>query len=92
MHRTIDREPKGKGWVKCELGVAGMMCRLEKVAEAIALFEIAYEIFPDIVALNQAALAYETLGQKQKAADFFVRMKEQAEQESHDVYAQAAVP
>lgn len=90
MHRTLDREPKGKGWVDCAVGLDGMMCKPDKVEEAIELFTIAYEIFPDIVALNQVALAFEILGNKQKAADYFARMKEQAEQESNDVYAQVA--
>ena len=90
MHRTVDREPKGKGWVDCAIGLDGMMCKPEKVNEAIQLFEIAYEIFPDIVALNQVALAYEILGDKPKAAGYFMRMKEQAKQQENGAYVQAA--
>lgn len=90
MHRTVDREPKGKGWVACSVAVDGMMCKPDKVGEAIELFKIAYEVLPDMVALNQIAIAYEMIGEKQEAADYFKRMKEQAEREGDDIYSQAA--
>lgn len=90
MHRTVNREPKGKGWVACAIGVEGMMCKPDKVKEAIDLFIIAHEIFPDIVALNQVAIAYEIIGEKEQASEFFDRMSEQAERESDEVYCQAA--
>ena len=90
MHRTLDREPKGKGWVDCASEFKGMKCRPEKVKEAIELFDIAYEILPDIVALNQIALGYETIGKKKKATNYFKRMKHQAERENNDAYIQAA--
>lgn len=89
-HRTVNREPKGEGWVACAVGVEGMMCKPDKVEEAIELFTIAYEIFPDIVALNQAAIAYEMIGDKEQALEFFGRMNEQAERENDDIYRQAA--
>lgn len=90
MHRTVNREPQGKGWVACAVGVAGMMCKRDKVKEAIDLFIIAYEVFPDVVALNQVAIAYEMVGEKEQASEFFGRMKKQAERESDEVYCQAA--
>jgi len=90
MHRTVGRDPKGKGWIPCEFGVEGMMCRPGKVTEAIELFRIAYEVFPDMVALNQVALAYEIIGDKKSATEYFGKMKEQAGRENDDVYAQAA--
>lgn len=90
MHRTVNREPKGKGWVHCAMGVKGMMCKPDKVKESIELFAIAYEVFADIVALNQIAIAYEIIGEKQEAAGYFKRMKDQAEREKDDIYSQAA--
>jgi tetratricopeptide (TPR) repeat protein len=90
MHRTLNRDPKGKGWVECGPGFEGFWCKPDRVKEAIEYFKIAYEVFPDIVALNQIALAYETLGEYQLAADFFERMKEQAQLENNDAYIQAA--
>jgi len=66
------------------------MCRPDKVAEAIGYFAIAYEVFPDIVALNQIAIAHEIIGEKQEATDYFKRMKQQAEREKDDIYRQAA--
>ena len=56
MHRTANREPKGQGWIQCINAAKGMMCRPEKVLEAIEYFKIAYEVWPDIVVLNQIAL------------------------------------
>lgn len=90
MHRTLNQEPKGKGWMDCKVGVEGLKCKPENVKEAIAYFEIAYEVFPDIVALNQIALAYETLGENQLAVEYFGQMKEQAQRENNDAYIQAA--
>jgi tetratricopeptide (TPR) repeat protein len=90
MHRTLNRDPKGKGWVSCAPHFEGIWCRPDKVEEAIEYFKIAYEVFPDIVALNQIAIAYETLGKYPLAIDFFARMKEQANLEGNDVYVQAA--
>jgi tetratricopeptide (TPR) repeat protein len=90
MHRTLDREPKGKGWVECGAVLQGLKCKPVKVLEAIEYFRIAYEIFPDIVALNQIALAYETLGETQMAIGFYQKMKEQARLESNEPYLQVA--
>ncbi len=90
MHRTANRAPKGKGWIACAVGAEGTMCKPEKVNEAIELFAIAYEVFPDIVALNQIAIAHEIIGDKQKAGEYFGKMKEQAEREEDSVYSQAA--
>jgi len=90
MHRTANREPKGKGWVSCAVGVEGMMCKPDQVEEAIELFKIAYEVFPDMVALNQVAIGYEVIGEKHKAADYFARLKQHAERENNDIYTRAA--
>jgi len=90
MHRTLDRDPKGKGWVKCGGVFDGLMCKPDKVKEAIEYFKIAYEVFPDIVALNQIALAYESVGEEQLAVEFYQRMKDQAQTENNDVYIQTA--
>ena len=90
MHRTLNQEPKGTGWVDCRVGVEGLKCKPKKVRDAIAYFQIAYEVFPDIVTLNQIALANETLGEKQLAVEYFGRMKEQAKLEKKDAYIQAA--
>jgi tetratricopeptide (TPR) repeat protein len=90
MHRTIDRKPKGRGWVSCAAGIDGMMCKPDKAKEAIELFTIAYEVLPDIAALNQVAIAYELLGDTQEASEYFGRMKTQAERENDEVYGQVA--
>jgi tetratricopeptide (TPR) repeat protein len=66
------------------------MCKPDKVKEAIEYFKKAYEIFPDIVALNQIALAYEFIGEKSVALDYFRRMKAQAEVDNNAAYSQAA--
>ncbi len=61
IHRALNRPPKGKGWVQCVNSPVGVMCRPEKVREAIEHFARAYQTFPDIFAFNQIALGYEML-------------------------------
>ena len=90
IHRTLNRAPKGKGWVQCVNGPAGPMCRPEKVRESIELFARAYQIFPDIVTLNQIALGYEMLGEREAARAHFVRMRERAIAENLSPYVRAA--
>ena len=90
VHRTLNRPPKGKGWQPCANGPAGLMCRPDKLREAIDLFRQAYAVFPDIVALNQIALRHEMLGELDAARDGFMQMKAQAEREQNTVYVQAA--
>jgi len=90
IHRTLNRPPKGKGWVQCVNSPAGVMCRPEKVRESIEHFQRAYQKFPDIVALNQMALGYEMLGEFEAARQNFSRMREQALAESIAAYVQAA--
>ena len=86
MHRTTNRAPKGSGWLQCLNAPQGMMCRHEKIREAIEYFKIAYEIWPDIVAINQIALSYEMIGEGEMAREYFQKMKTQAEQEDNEVY------
>ena len=90
VHRTLNRAPKGKGWVQCLNSPAGVMCRPEKVHESIAHFKRAYEIYPDIVALNQIALNYEMIGEIDAARDYFTRMRQQALEENNSIYVRAA--
>lgn len=90
VHRTLNRAPKGKGWVQCVNSPEGMLCRPEKVREAIEYFKIAYEVWPDIVALNQIALCNELIGDSGEARDCFERMLTQAEAEENDAYVKAA--
>jgi tetratricopeptide (TPR) repeat protein len=90
VHRTLNRPPRGKGWVQCVNSPAGVRCRPDKVRESIAHFERAYQKFPDIVALNQIALGYEMLGDFEAARQNFSRMREQALAESIAAYVQAA--
>ena len=90
IHRTLNRPPKGKGWVQCHNGPAGLLCRPARVRESLEYFKATYEIFPDIVALNQIALGYEMLGESQEARTYFTRMKEQAEREGNEPYRTAA--
>ena len=90
IHRTLNRAPKGQGWVQCVNAPAGLMCRPEKVRESIELFVRAYQTFPDIVALNQIALGHEMLGERQAARAHFTRMREQAITENLAAYVQAA--
>ena len=91
IHRTINKEPKGKGWVQCHNAPQGMLCKPDKVLESIEYFKIAYEVYPDIVALNQIALGYDLLGEKSKAKEYFIHMKDQAEREDNQTYIQAAL-
>ena len=91
IHRTVNKEPKGKGWVQCHSAPEGMMCKPDKVLESIEYFKISYEVYPNIVALNQIALGYDLIGEKSKAKDFFLQMKEQAENENNEAYIQSAV-
>ena len=86
VHRTLNRPPKGKGWVQCMNSPAGVMCRPEGVREAIAQFEKAYAIFPDVVARYQIALHYEMIGEREAARQNFLLVKEQVEREANPVY------
>ena len=90
FHGSANKEPKGKGWVQCLNTVNGVMCKPDKIEEAIEYYKIAYDIYPDIVALNQIALGYEMFGEKLKATEYFLLMKEQAEKESNEAYVQAS--
>jgi hypothetical protein len=90
IHRTLNRSPKGKGWVQAINAPAGLMCRPAKVRESIDLFVKAYQEFPDIVALNQIALAHEMLGEFEAARSHFTKMREQALVEANPAYVQAA--
>jgi hypothetical protein len=90
FHRTLNRPPKGKGWVQCVNSPVGLMCRPAKVRETIELFAKAYREFPDIVALNQIALAYEMLGDFESARTHYIKMRTQAVAEGNAVYADAA--
>ena len=90
FHRTLNRAPKGKGWVQCVNSPVGLMCRPAKVHEAIELFAKAYEEFPDIVALNQIALAYEMLGDFESARTHYIKMRAQAVDEGNTAYTDAA--
>src|SRR5262245_17037839 len=90
VHRTLNRAPKGKGWVPCRNAPTGMMCKPDKVREAIGYFKAAYDVFPDIVALNQIALSYEMLGEFEEARPYFQKMKEQALRQNMPAYVGAA--
>jgi tetratricopeptide (TPR) repeat protein len=90
VHRTLNRPPKGKGWVPCATGPDGLMCRPDKLREAIELFKKAYATFPDVAALNQVALRYEMLGEVDAAREAFTQMKAQALGEQNVPYVQAA--
>ena len=90
VHRTLNRPPKGEGWVQCVNSPAGVMCRPATVRESIEHFKKAYSIFPDIVALYQVALAYEMLGELEPAREHFVLVKAQAEKEANAAYRQGA--
>lgn len=90
VHRTLNRPPKGKGWVQCVNSPAGVMCRPDKLRESIEYFKKGYATFPDIVALNQIALAYEMLGEFEAAIRYFLLMKEQAQREANPAYLKAA--
>jgi tetratricopeptide (TPR) repeat protein len=90
VHRTLNRAPKGKGWVQCVNAPAGMMCKPDLLRESIEHYRKAYSIFPDIVALYQIALAHEMLGEREPAREHFRRVRAQAEKEGNAAYAQAA--
>ena len=90
IHRTLSRAPKGTGWVQCVNSPVGVMCRPDKIHESIAHFTKAYQTFPDIVAVNQIALAHEMLGEFEAARHHFTRMHEQALAENIPAYVQAA--
>jgi tetratricopeptide (TPR) repeat protein len=66
------------------------MCKPDKVRESIQHFKKAYEIFHDIVALNQIALAYEMIGEFEAARQYFLLMKEQTQREANAAYLKAA--
>ena len=91
IHRITNREPKGKGWVQCKNEPQGIMCKPDKVLEAIEYYKIACEIYPGIVALNQIAVKYLLLGEKSKAKEYFTKLKEQAEKENNEIYLQGAL-
>lgn len=90
IHRTLNRPPKGRGWVQCVNSPPGILCRPERVRESIELFTRAYRTYPDIVALNQIALAHEMLGELEAAREHFIRMREQALGEGIPAYVRAA--
>ena len=90
VHRTLNRPPKGKGWVQGVNMPEGLLCRPEKVRESIELFKTSYAIFPDIVVLNQIALAHEMIGELDAARETLVLMKAKAEREGSKPYLQAA--
>jgi tetratricopeptide (TPR) repeat protein len=90
MHRTLNREPKGKGWVPCKIEPIGLYYKPNKIREAIKYFEIAYSIYPEIITLNQIALCFEIIGEFEQAKLHFKNMQRQAEEEENDAYLQAA--
>lgn len=90
VHRTLNKIPKGNGWVQCLNSPPGVMCRPDKVREGITLFTKAYEIFPNIVALNQIALGYEMIGEFETARECFKGMHLQAQKENNNSYIKAA--
>ena len=87
VHRTLNRQPKGKGWVQCVNAPAGVMCRPDQVREAIEKFKQAYAVFPDVVALYQVALHYEMIGEAAAAKEHFLRVKAQVERDANPVYS-----
>ena len=86
IHRTLNRAPKGKGWVQCKNAPEGVLCRPAKVKESLGYFKTAYEICPNIVALNQIALGHEMIGESEEARAYFSLMKEQAQREDYEAY------
>lgn len=90
LHRAINRAPKGAGWVQCHNAPPGMLCRPEPLRAALALFEEAYAIWPDIVALNQVALGHEMLGDREAAHGHYQRMQAHAMREGDASYLRAA--
>ena len=90
IHRTLNRAPRGQGWVQCVNSPPGVMCRPEKVRASIEYFVKAHQAFPDIVALNQLALSHEMLGEAETACKYFTQMHAQALAENSSAYARAA--
>jgi hypothetical protein len=90
VHRALNRPPKGKGWVQAVNAPAGLMCRPAKVRDSIDLFTKAYQEFPDIVALNQIALAHDMPGELEAARSYFTKMRQQALAEENPAYVRAA--
>ena len=90
VHRTLNRAPKGKGWVQCVNAPAGIMCKPDLLRESIEHYRKAYSIFPDIVMLYQITLAYEMLGEAQLAREHSLAVRTQAEKEGNAAYRQAA--
>jgi hypothetical protein len=90
VHRTLNRPPNGQGWLQAVNAPAGLMCRPAKVRDSIELFAKAYQEFPDIVALNQIALAHEMLGEFEAARSYFTKMRQHALSEENPAYLQAA--
>jgi len=90
VHRTLNRPPTGKGWIQGVNMPEGLMCRPDKVREAIGLYQQSYAIFPDIVVLNQIAIAYEMIGELESARETVLRMKDQARSEGNAAYLNAA--
>jgi len=66
------------------------MCKPNNVSDFFVKQKTAYEIFPEIVVLNQIALAYEMLGEFTSAREYFLHMKNQAEREENSAYVSAA--
>jgi hypothetical protein len=90
VHRTLNRAPRGKGWVPCHNAPEGMFCRPAKVRESLEYFRMAYQIVPDIAILNQLALGHEMLGELDEARTHFTRMREQAGREGNEAYRMSA--
>jgi tetratricopeptide (TPR) repeat protein len=90
IHRTLNKAPKGKGWIPAKMLPEGLMYKPDKVIESIEYFKISHEIFPDIVALNQIAIGYELLGEHDKAIDYFNQLLAQAIIEKNAAYQSAA--
>lgn len=90
VHRTLNRPPKGKGWVQGVNMPEGLMCRPDGVRESIELYKKSYAIFPDIVVLNQIAIAYEMIGELDSAREYALLMQAQAMREGNKAYLHGA--
>ena len=90
VHRTLNRPPRGKGWVPGHNMPEGLFCRPEKVRESIEWYRKSYAVVPDIVVLNQIGIAHEMLGDIEEARAAYVLMKEQAEREGNEAYRRGA--
>jgi hypothetical protein len=64
VHRTLNRAPKGKGWVQCVNAPAGVMCKPELLRQSIEHYRKAYSIFPDIVEPARAFPPRESASRK----------------------------